>query len=328
LINGVLPEGFLTVLKGLPGSFKTYLADSMALCLAAGLPWCGHRTKLCIPLYIAADDPDGPLIRAQAWGKHYDIPPEIIKAMMFNRPVNLHKQLEVELAAENIKRQGLKPGLIIWDTLFHNSLGADLRKPEDVMPIFARERWLMKEVGAHTGLTLHHTPKDGVGFFGSVSLEGTVDVILHSEQRDPHTAILSCERMRRSRRFDPMEIKLTSIKVETLPDDEGETTIDEMVVTGSTAAPAKASKQENDLSSMEFVLETMLGNKATSTVWQEAMEAFSNNSKSGKGWKKASFQMKLKTLKEKGRVTGGGAQGEFYSVAYTAAAVRNFVGGH
>ena len=185
LIKGILPEGFLTVLKGLPGSFKTYIADSMALCLAAQLPWCGHRTKFCIPLYIAADDPDGPLIRAQAWGKHHGIPPDIIKAMVFNLPVNLHKQEEVECAAENILRQGLKPGLIIWDTLFHNSLGADLRKPEDVLPIFNRERWLMKEVGADTGLTLHHTPKDGIGFFGSVSLEGTVDVILHSEEKDP-----------------------------------------------------------------------------------------------------------------------------------------------
>ena len=129
--------------------------------------------------------------------------------------------------------------------------------------------------------------------------------------------------MRRSRRFDPIEIKLTSIKVETLPDDEGETTIDEIVVTDSAAAPAKASKQEEDLSNMEFVLETVLGNKAISSVWQEAMEVFSKNSKNPKkrtGWSKASFQRKLDTLKQQGRVTGGGGEGLYYSVAYTAKA--------
>jgi hypothetical protein len=58
-----------------------------------------------------------------------------------------------------------------------------------------------------------------------------------------------------------------------------ETDVEEIVVTDSAAAPAKASKQEEDLSNMEFVLETVLGNKAASSVWGEAMKSFSKNSK-------------------------------------------------
>jgi hypothetical protein len=54
----------------------------------------------------------------------------------------------------------------------------------------------------------------------------------------------------------------------------------------------------------------ILGNRATRTQWLKQMQHFSK----GKGWSEASFDRKLKTLKERGRVTGGGAQGEFYSV--------------
>jgi len=66
LIKDILPSGFLSLLQGLPGSFKTFEAVSFNLCLANGREWCGRRVKRCRTLYIAADDPDGPKLRAQA----------------------------------------------------------------------------------------------------------------------------------------------------------------------------------------------------------------------------------------------------------------------
>jgi AAA domain len=85
LIKGVLPEGFLSLLKGLPGSFKTFETVSMVCCLATGQPWLGYPTKKCNVLYIAADDPDGPRMRAQAWCKYFGLPFELIDAVMFDQ---------------------------------------------------------------------------------------------------------------------------------------------------------------------------------------------------------------------------------------------------
>ena len=239
LIKGILPEGFLSLLKGLPGSFKTFEAVSWALCLATGIPWCGRRAKRCKVLYIAADDPDGPRMRAQAWAKHHRIPPETIDAVMFDQIVNFHSDAEVATAITDIKRQGLKPDFVIWDTLFHSTVGADLTLPKDVLPIAQRMRDFMKAIGACSGLILHHTPKDGKGVWGSISITATVDVIMDSEAKGPDTATLTCERMRRARAFDPLDIKLASIQIETLPDDEGVALVDQLVV--ASGEPAKSS---------------------------------------------------------------------------------------
>jgi hypothetical protein len=76
---------------------------------------------------------------------------------------------------------------------------------------------------------------------------------------------------------------------------------------------------------MEMNLECLLGNKATFTGWLEQMWKYfkvKEADKDKKGWSKRSFSRRLDTLKEKGRVTGGGNQGDFYSVAHTPEADR------
>lgn len=141
---------------------------------------------------------------------------------------------------------------------------------------------------------------------------------MDAEENVPGSTItLSNPRMRRARAFDPIEIRLAPIKVETLPDDEGVKFVDQLVVANGAPAPAKATAKEKDLSNMEFVLEIVLGNRATNADWMVAMQQFA---KGKKGWSQANFDKKLGELKKANRVTGGGAQGEYYSVAKTAAA--------
>jgi hypothetical protein len=236
------------------------------------------------------------------------VPLDAIDAVMFDQAVNLHEDSEVYIAAEDIKRQDLKPDLLIWDTLFHTTLGADLTLPKDVLPIFRRARELMAKTGAHSGLMVHHTPKDGRGTFGSVAIPASVDVIIDSVASGPNTATVTNERMRRARVFDPIEITLMPVKVETLPDDEGVNDVDQLVVASSSPATAKPSKQTDQLEDMDLVLRTCLHNKATRTQWMTKMQEY------GRGWSEANFDKKLAILKKQGRVIGGGAQGEYYSM--------------
>ena len=77
---------------------------------------------------------------------------------------------------------------------------------------------------------------------------------------------------------------------------------------------ARTTKKEDDLTAMEDVLETILGNRALSREWMAAMQDY------GKGWSEANFDKKLAELKRAKRVTGGGAQGLYYSVSFTAEA--------
>jgi hypothetical protein len=177
---------------------------------------------------------------------------------MFDQAVNLHVEDQVETAADDIKRQNLEPNLIIWDTLFHTTLGADLTLPKDVLPIFRRARWLMAKIEAHSGLMVHHTPKDGKGTFGSVAIPASVDVIMDSVAKDPNTATLTNERMRRARVFDPIEIKLENVTVKTRPDDEGVDEVDQLVVASGALAAKQPTKEDEDLDMMERMLVAQL----------------------------------------------------------------------
>ena len=83
------------------------------------------------------------------------------------------------------------------------------------------------------------------------------------------------------------------------------------VISGTVAAVKKSSKKLDDLTAMETVLELTLGNKATRTQWMTGMQSY------GRGWSEANFDKKLGELKKQGRVTGGGGQGEYYSVSHS-----------
>jgi len=88
----------------------------------------------------------------------------------------------------------------------------------------------------------------------------------------------------------------------------------------ATPAAEGKTKEDQDLEDMEFQLECFLGNKATFTAWLEQMWKYfkvKEDDKDKKGWSKASFDRKLKKLKDTSRVTGGGNQGDLYSVSNT-----------
>jgi hypothetical protein len=98
-----------------------------------------------------------------------------------------------------------------------------------------------------------------------------------------------------------------------------------LVVSKEVTATKEGSKEDQDLEGMEFQLESMLGNQATFTAWLEQMwkvHKVGKDDQDKKGWSKRSFARKLDMLKNAGRVTGGGNQGDLYSVAHTEVAER------
>jgi AAA domain len=335
LIEGMLPECGLGADYGQPGSFKTWLAIAEAMCLATGLPFCSRRTKRCNVLYIAADDPERPQQRAQAWTKHYEpvlrergIPVDFSNAVIFKKAVNLHEEGDVVIAAKNIKRQWLKPDIIFFDTLFHSSIGADLNSPEDMLRVVGRARWFMAEVGARAGVIIHHTPKDGKSLFGTNALLASVDVLWRLETATaPNTAKLTCDRMRGARSFDPIELTFQSISLRMAPNSWGDEWIEQLVLSSTMPAAKQKTQEDEDLEMMEFNLESLLGNKATNSAWFEQMVKWTSRNGKQEGWSKSTFNRKLKKLKEDGRVTGEGNQGDFYSVVRTEEAKRARYGG-
>jgi hypothetical protein len=339
IIKGIWPRDRLTLFKGRPGAYKSFNTVAMNLCAWTGLPFCGRSVKRCKPFYIGADDPEELRLRAQAWVKFHenqlrelDVPLDFTDAMLLGRAVNFTKPDEIQRALGEIKRQ-FKPDTITIDTFFHSTVGGDLSQPDKVLPVIACIEKFLVDLGTRTGLLVHHTPKDGKGFWGSVIIEGTVDVMIHCEVNEtiPDTATLTCERMKGDRKFHPIDVTLKTQVIKTLPDEDGVDEVDQLVVVSGAPSVKKSKEEEKrieeeeDLGMMLLFLEQFLGNRATHGQWLAQMQKYAGGptGKEAKGWSKASFNRRLDVLKERGWVVVvGGApsrtrtnQGEFYSVS-------------
>jgi hypothetical protein len=340
LIKDVLPKGFLTVLKGKPGALKTYVLISWVMCLDTGTPWCGRRVIRDSSLLITPDDPRGAIIRAQAFADYFSFPREDVRSSVFEEPVNLAIKLDVEGAVENILRQGLKPGILGFDTLFHNSVGANLKEADVMLNLLGNMRWMGSQIpSVHTLITTHHPPKTGEGAYGSISLVADVGVIYDCEKLAPDRARLTCERMKHDRAPEAFEIRTETVEVDTrCEESDGEhkvgdvVTVEEMVVAAEGAAGAKINKLRD---TMEMALSFYLQNSATNKVWFRKVVELTplKQGKDGKmkpGLSESTFGRELKKIIQEGHVIGppdDNSQNFVYSIVAGPFAPWNVVDG-
>jgi hypothetical protein len=331
LFKHFLPANLLICVKGLPGAFKTFIVVTMACCIATGLPFLGKRTKVRKVLFIAADDPDAVEGVIQAWIKQHreilekeGIPLDLPNLRVLKKPVDFYDPDAGPQAIEDFKDDGFE--VVIIDTLVHSAIGADLQGSKDPPVVMARIKEFMEGIGAKSGVLVHHSPKDGKGTYGSVFILASVSAIVDSEKVDKVTAKISCERMRRVAFFDPFNIILTPIKVEVQPDEDGVDEEDQLVIIGSAPAKKQSTKDEEDLFTMQIVLELKRKNKATYKEWCDAAHDHTTKKKvdeDGKmvivkeGWSQKTFDRRLIDFKDKWGarlVQKGDGQGATYTL--------------
>jgi hypothetical protein len=233
--------------------------------------------------------------------------------LVWPKPVNLHGLAAVAAAASDINELGLSCDVLIVDTLFHSAVGANLAKPEDLLPALFRLADLMDALKAKTCVLVHHTTKDGETYFGTVVFEATLAaMILFQKTADELTKEVSCMRMREDEAFKPFSIKMQKVTMKTHPDQFGRTERTMLsVIPGTAPAKPKRNKVEESLDQMCLVLNLLLRNKATAAEWEKGMADWMT--KSGKKpMAQSTFFERLKLLKERGQIVAD--QYGYYSV--------------
>jgi predicted ATP-dependent serine protease len=236
VIEGIIAKNRLNVIYGMPGTYKTFIGTAMALAVAYMLDWCGFWTEHCEVLYCAADDPEGPQPRAQAWCQRHEIDPGTGKASIIKRPINFFNSITVTKALTDIKAQG-QPKFVVIDTFFHSTVGADLSSAKEVLQCVAEIRRFMQETGA-TVLLIHHSPKDGQSLYGSVVLLASVDVVIKCETMADDLRVRLINERARGKKFKALAVELEEVTIQTKPDQRGRTTSSQPVVVAASEAPA------------------------------------------------------------------------------------------
>ncbi|HXD16025.1 MAG TPA: helicase RepA family protein [Vicinamibacterales bacterium] len=213
-IDGVIEQGALACVFGPPGDGKSFLALDWGLCIATGTPWHGRNVRRGAVIHIATEGGRGIKKRVRAWLQHHDMA-TADRAFMVLESVTLTG--DVESLIDRINQKGIKPTLIIIDTLAR-SFSGDENNSADMGDYVRAAQRLQEEAGAGrcTVLLIHHTgKKEKNGARGSSALLAGVDVMIAVSKDDNDVVTVTNDKQKDDAEFRPVHLKLTPITIGT-----------------------------------------------------------------------------------------------------------------
>ena len=125
LIKHLIPRRGLGLLFGAKHSFKSFLAYHIAVCITNGLQWGEKKTHQAHVVYIAAEGGGGLPKRAMAYErKGYVLSPKTFALIRAAPNLGANTEDRGELIRA-IDSAGIKPGIVIIDTLAASIAGAN-----------------------------------------------------------------------------------------------------------------------------------------------------------------------------------------------------------
>lgn len=165
LFEKLIQEKGYTLLYGYRGSFKSFWALHIAMCLALA----GRKV-----LYLATE---GQMKRRiQAYAKHHECELPYDSLKLIEQPILLNEDAQKALLVEAINAAQFKPDLLIVDTLIKNSSGKENDNSDAA--VFHRACHSLRDEFNMAVLLIHHTGKAQDDSRGASAWEGDPDVVL------------------------------------------------------------------------------------------------------------------------------------------------------
>jgi len=176
-IKGVLPETGIGIIGGQSSSGKTFLALDMALRLAAGMDFFGHRVYRCPVVFVALEGAGGFAGRLRAWRlTHGDLPDNV--HFIVRQHFDLRSDYDRLELLRAMQDAGACGGVVVIDTLAQSAVGMEENSSEGMGQAIAGLQKL-QEVAGGLILASHHLGKDTTkGLRGHSSLFAACDVVM------------------------------------------------------------------------------------------------------------------------------------------------------
>jgi hypothetical protein len=210
LIDSILPNRSFGVLYGEPGCFKTFVALSLAMSVAAGTIWVGRQTRKGAVLYVAAEGIIGFKYRLRAYRRVHGGDGANIRFLP--EGIQLRDDEAMATLRDRLAEEAFRPDLIILDTLARVTVGADENSARDMGEVVDAVDALRRDLEAAV-LLIHHTRKDGGSERGSSALRGAADVMIECKKSDSaeQIVVLRCAKMKDAEPFADIEIGLEKV---------------------------------------------------------------------------------------------------------------------
>lgn len=204
LIDGVIKEGSVILLSGVPKAGKSLIALLIALSVEHGLSWAGRDTLPGKVVYVAAEG--GSTMNGRIGALDLLKGTHSSGFRMIRRAVQLADPEEVAFLIEAIKANldGERPSLVILDTLARCIIGVEENSATAMGQVLRGVETIQEALGTAV-MVVHHLGKSG-GVRGSTSLPAGVDHLI--EVRDGKIISAAHKDMAD---FDPIEFVIAQV---------------------------------------------------------------------------------------------------------------------
>lgn len=175
-VKGVIPEQGIGAIFGPSGCGKSFVAIDLAMRIAKGGEWFGHRVKRYPVLYVCLEGEAGLSVRVKAYSALNGPIPRGID--FIDQPLNLLNATDVRDLVAVITDRAVPHGVVIIDTLNRATPGADENSSVDTGHAIAAAKAIQAAIGGMV-LLVHHTGKDASkGLRGHSSLHAALDAAI------------------------------------------------------------------------------------------------------------------------------------------------------
>lgn len=204
LIDGLIVQGQRSMIFGEPGSYKSFLALDLALCIATGASWHGHKTLPGRVVYIAGEGQGGMGKRIKAWKAYHGYVGSAPISILGEAAQLLHSG-DVEALLEAITALPDAPVAIIIDTLARAIVGGDENSAKDMGQVVAAIDRIHDVTGAHI-MVIHHKARGAKNARGSTAVPGGMDTTIDLT-REGQIVTVHCPKQKEAAEFPDMQLR-------------------------------------------------------------------------------------------------------------------------
>ncbi|MCA1776099.1 MAG: AAA family ATPase [Loktanella sp.] len=183
IIKGVLTANEISLLVGESQSGKSFLALDLAMCVARGQDFFGHKTRRGGVIYQAGESAVGVRRRRlPAYRQHHHVNGEDVPFVLLEHQIDLFgnpDQID-QLVEECIAWRDtfdVRLDLVVIDTFNRATPGANENDGRDMSIVLENAEKIRRETGAHV-LMVHHLNAGGTRARGHTSLFANVDAVI------------------------------------------------------------------------------------------------------------------------------------------------------
>lgn len=192
LIKRVLPKADVGAIFGESGAGKSFFALDMAMAMARGVEWNGHRVKQTKVAYVVAEGAAGFAGRLDAYCEHHGVDLADIPLVVLGAAPNfLEKQDIKDVLAGLDAHPGV--GIVFIDTFAQVTPGANENSGEDMGRALAHTKMLASRQDAMVVLVAHAGKDTTRGLRGWSGIKAALDVeiMVERDSTDKRKAVVT-----------------------------------------------------------------------------------------------------------------------------------------